>query len=90
MNDTKMSKRKGRLADIAKERGETIDSLVPRIVAESGSIRAAATELGVADNTIRHHLKRLGYKPKFVQSVIWERAEDADEEKEHVLEATNA
>lgn len=89
MNDTKMSKRKGRLADIACERGESIDSLVPRIVAESGSIRAAATQLGVADNTIRHHLKRLGYKPKFVQSVIWER-DDADQEKEHVLETAHA
>jgi len=90
MNDTKMSKGRGRLADIAKSRGETIEILVPRLVAETGSVLAAAADLGVAPNTIRYHLTRLGYKAKFVQSVIWERDEDVPQEKECVLEPTQA
>lgn len=84
MNDTKMSIGRGRLAAIAKDRGEAIETLVPRIVSETGSVLAAAANLGVAPNTIRYHLTRLGYKAKFVQSVVWER--DEAQEKEHVLE----
>jgi len=84
-----MSKRKGKLAAIAQERGETIATLVPRTVIEQGSVLAAAASLGVAPNTLRYHLTRMGYKPTVRSSVIWER-EDAVEEKEHVLETANA
>jgi len=84
-----MSKRKGKLAAIAQERGETIATLVPRTVIEQGSVLAAAAYLGVAPNTLRYHLTRLGYKPTVRSSVVWELDETA-EEKEDALETVHA
>lgn len=73
MDNTKMSNGRGRLAEIAEDRGVTVDELVPRTVTETGSVLAAAQALGVAPNTIRYHMLRLGYKARFVHGVVWER-----------------
>lgn len=63
--------RKGRLAVIARRRGKTVDEIVPESVAQAGSIMGAAQLLGVSPNTIRHHLKRMGYRPQYQQTVVW-------------------
>lgn len=65
-----MSKR-GKLKQIAKEMGEPIEKLVPRIVAEESSTYRAAARLGVAPNTIRYWMLKLGYEATQGQSVVW-------------------
>lgn len=50
-----------RLRKIAEELGEPIEELIPRVVREEGAMYRAAQRLGVAPNTVRYWLKRLGY-----------------------------
>lgn len=58
---------------IAEEMNEPIEKLIPRIVEEAGSIQGAATTLGVAPNTIRYWLKKLGYSSATSQKIILHR-----------------
>lgn len=56
------SQRPNRLKEIALERGETPETLVPKTVREEGSIYGAAVKLGVSRTTIAYWLKKMGIK----------------------------
>lgn len=56
------SQRPNRLKEIASQRGETPETLVPRTVREAGSVYGAAVKLGVSRTTISYWLKKLGIK----------------------------
>lgn len=56
---------------IAREMGEPIEELVPRIVAEERSTYRAAVRLGVSPNTIRYWMLKLGYEATPETTVIW-------------------
>ena len=52
--------RPNRLKEIAKNSyGETLDTLIPRVLREEGSISGAALKLGVNRNTVRYWIKKL-------------------------------
>lgn len=63
--------RAGRLQAIAQELGEPIETLVPRMVQQTGSVARAAYALDVSPNSILYWLKKLGYEPHQSSSVIW-------------------
>lgn len=50
----------GKIDQIAQERGETADTLIPRTIHEEGSVHNAAVALGVYPNAIRYWLKKHG------------------------------
>jgi sugar diacid utilization regulator len=54
-----------KLVRIAQERfkGEPLETLLPRLVKEKGSIHAAAAELDVAPNAVGYRMKKMGYTP---------------------------
>lgn len=55
-----MTTTKGKLGNLAKERGVEVIDLVVAAIEKHGSILAAATALGVTPNTIQYHKKRNG------------------------------
>lgn len=58
-----MGKQKpNRLKELAAQTGDTPENLVPRTIREEGSVLAAALKLGVAPNTLRYWLKKLGIR----------------------------
>lgn len=52
--------RKDRLPEIEREHGEPLETLIPRVLNEHGSMELAAQELGVHPNTILRWCKRNG------------------------------
>jgi hypothetical protein len=52
----------GKLKAISEELGEPLESLIPRVISEEGSILQTAVRLGVAPNTIQNWLKNNGYR----------------------------
>jgi hypothetical protein len=52
----------GKLERIAQEHNEPLHTLLPRIVAEEGSLHRAATRLGVYPNSIQYWINKNGYK----------------------------
>lgn len=54
--------RKGKLKELEVRYGEPLDRLIPRIVAEQGSILQAAHQLGVVPNALHVWLKKNGYE----------------------------
>lgn len=52
---------------LADERGLTINMLITQTLLAEQTIRGAAVALGVADNTIRHHMKRMGIELEITQ-----------------------
>lgn len=60
----------GRLPEISTERNEPLDTLIPRVIEDKGSILRAAMELGVAPTTIRYWLARNGLEVKVRQVVV--------------------
>lgn len=57
-----MTTTKGKLGNLAKERGVEVIDLVVAAIKQHGSILAAAAALGVTPNTIQYHKKRNGLK----------------------------
>ncbi len=68
--------KRGQLLKIAEEMGEPIETLVPRIVREEGSTYKAAVRLGVAPNTIRYWMLKLGYRAESTLVVDWVRGSE--------------
>ena len=54
-----------RLVEIEANKGK-LKELIPNLINELGSAKAAAKLLGVTDSTISRWLKANGYKPKIV------------------------
>jgi hypothetical protein len=53
--------RSGKLKTASIERNEPLETLIPRLIEETGSVLRASMELGVAPTSIRAWLKRNGY-----------------------------
>jgi hypothetical protein len=51
-----------KLKEIEREYNEPLESLIPRVVAEEGSISGAAARFRVAANTIHNWVKNNGYR----------------------------
>lgn len=49
---------------LAREKGEPLDSLIPRTVNAKASQKAAAKELGLAESTVSDWLRKNGYVAK--------------------------
>lgn len=52
-----------RLSELEKASGEPLDTLIPRVVNEKASQKAAAKELNLAESTVSDWLRKNGYKP---------------------------
>ncbi len=52
----------GKLIEIARERGEPLEKLIPRLLGELKKPHHVAVALGVYDNTIFYWLRRHGYR----------------------------
>lgn len=68
--------RAGRLAAIAKEQGKKPGELVLEAIHQEGSTLGAANRIGIAPNTVRYWLKKLGYEARPGQSISWVKVED--------------
>lgn len=47
-----------KLEQIASDAGESLETLIPRVIRETGSVHKAAIVLGVYPNAIRHWLDK--------------------------------
>lgn len=54
-----------KLEKAAQKHREPLETLIPRMVAEEGSIHKAAVRLGVYPNSIRHWMKSNNYRLEF-------------------------
>jgi ABC-type phosphate/phosphonate transport system permease subunit len=61
-----MSEVRGKLAKVARERGQTVEQTIGEAVRETGSVLGAATALGVAPNAVLQWVKVNGYQVKRV------------------------
>jgi hypothetical protein len=60
-----------KLQIIAKEQGEPLDTLIPRLIEEYGTVYKVAVHLGVYPNTIRNWLMRSGYQQRKRPASVW-------------------
>lgn len=65
------SAHRGKLLKIAEQIGEPIDTLVPRMVEEEGSVHRAAYRLNVAPNTIIYWMRKLGFRADTKTVTTW-------------------
>lgn len=63
--------RPNRLKEIEQERGESLDTLIPRLLNELGTMEAVAGELGTSFQTIFYWCQRNGIQKR----VTWFKAE---------------
>lgn len=52
----------GKLEEAARAAGEPVETFIPRIVEEEGTVFNAAVRLGVYPNTIKNWMKRNNYQ----------------------------
>ena len=64
--------RSNRLPEIAAERGEPLESLIPRLYAHYGNDEGVAADLGVHPNSIIHWRRTNGYERKVTVQLVQE------------------
>lgn len=69
--------RNGKLSKIAKERGTTLDELIPQAVEEHGSIFRAALSLNVTPTAIQNWMRNNGWKAQELKRTRLVRVDEA-------------
>lgn len=71
-----MAKKPYRLEEVEQEHGQPLDVLIPRLLQELGSQKAAADYLGVSQASISVWLRDNGYQSK----TVWEKVSSDDQQ----------
>jgi DNA invertase Pin-like site-specific DNA recombinase len=74
-----------RLKEIEIERGESCETLIPRLVNDLGTVEATARELETTSRTILRWLQANGYKRKV--KIVWQRAKSLASQKQAQVSA---
>lgn len=65
-----------RLEEVEQEQGQPLDVLIPALLQELGSQKAAADYLGISQASISQWLKANGYQSK----TVWEKVSNDDQQ----------
>lgn len=62
--------RPNRTLEVEKEHGEPLETLLPRVLNETGNMKDAAIKLGMAFDTLYRHCKRLGIERRVIYARV--------------------